>query len=1492
MTTNGNLIGKTLRGYQLTGLIGSGGFGAVYLAKQQAVGREVAVKVILPQYANTPHFVRRFEAEAQYIARLEHPHIVPLFDYWRDPQGAYLVMRYVRGGSMSHILKQRTFILDEVERFLDEITGALAVAHRGGVVHLDLKPDNILFDDDYNAYLTDFGIAKGASGDDGDDRHISGTIAYAAPEQIQGYAPTPQVDIYSLGLILYEMLAKEHAYVGHSFTELIMAQLDKPVPPLIHVRPDLPLLFNDIIQRATDKNPNNRYTDVRQIADDFKRARRQQLIGATQEVPAIDLHNVRNPYKGLRPFDEADAGDFFGRDELLAQLLGYLSSSMFLAVVGPSGSGKSSLLKAGLLPAVRRGAVSGSRNWFVTDFVPGGDPLGNLAEALTGLATRNLPYLAQTLAASTDGLTRVVRDILRDAPDGEVLLLIDQFEELFTQTEHESVRKHFLALIRAAVRDPSNRLRVVIGLRADFYDRPLQYEGFGALLQANTQVVLPLSDDELEQVIIGPLEPLGMGADADLIATIIADVRQEPGALPLLQYALTEVFERRNGARLTLAAYRSSGGVSGAIAKRAEDVFTRLSENRQLVAKQVFLRLVTLGEGNEDTRRRALYSEIWTLNTAERVGAVLDIFSKYRLITFDIDPTTREPVIELAHEALLRTWRRLIGWLGQSRDDIRQQRLLNNAAQEWIKSAYDPSFLLSGSRLEQAEAWLSTSNLRLAQDEQRYVAASVEERERIIEFEVARAEEEIQIRARARFRLRLLIVMLSVSVVFMMFLAGYAFSQSQQLVGALATSEHNALNAQAQSTVAAYARNDAETQRQNAEAEAVRARSLALSNAAQLAALDGDRDTAVTLGLAATENNPDPPRSSLVMLSQLAHDIGTYRLLDMGASVDAVAVSDNGEWVVAGSRLGEMALWDTERGDIVQLFDGHTERVSALAFAPDGETVLSASWDNTAVLWDMDSGERLVTFVGHEGNVTAVAFNADGTQIATASIDGTVRLWDKQGSLRRVYRGHGGPVYAVAFGDGGRFVLSGGTGDAVHLWSVDSGQLASRYRGHASRVNAVGFLTDNTLFSASEDGGLRLYSTLYPAPLATFSHDGRLTDARSFGDGQTVLTAQRNGQLTLWDIDEGIVRETFDEHRPDAALSVAWSADGRIAASGGGDGRVRVWMMAPNDPRETIPINLYSLPLFAAYPDENLWAVGSERDALRLYRTGGNYARPSELRILPPLIDVNNLTFSPDGRYLAVASGEIVYLWDVIDGELLHVLNAVHRGDVHALAFTPDSTRLLSGCENGTLSVWNVTSGENIATFTRVSNGVDAIAVHPMGGIAVTAGRSGTMTVWNLRSLEADGALGGSYLPVTALAFAPDGTLFSGHRDGTLRAWDVDARQMRYDERQHVAAIRALSVASDGHTLLSGGDDGLVWWDVDGRYVLYRWDTSPVIDMHLIDDEQAALVGFGDGRIVLYDMVSLDGVADWLREHRYVAPLTCAQRDLFNIDPPCDSATG
>jgi basic membrane lipoprotein Med (substrate-binding protein (PBP1-ABC) superfamily)/DNA-binding SARP family transcriptional activator len=449
----------------------------------------------------------------------------------------------------------------------------------------------------------------------------------------------------------------------------------------------------------------------------------------------------RNPYKGLRPFTEEDAPDFFGREALVDRMLEALrAGARLVALVGPSGSGKSSAVAAGLIPRLRTGALPGSERWRITSALPGPGLLGALDAAPGGGERR--------------------------------LLVIDQFEDLFTATD-EATRRRVLALLTVAATAPDPKLTVLLTLRADHYDRPLLDPGFARVFIPGVMNVLPMTTDELEAAIVKPAERAGVTVEPRLVADLVADSSAHPGALPLLQYALTELFDESEETSLTLARYRGLGGLRGILSRRAESVYGQLDDRERQVALQVFLRLVRPGHGTIDSRRRVALSDLTDLDVDPvALSSVLDVFGRQRLLSFDREPISGEATVEVAHEALLREWDRLAGWIDRHRAALRRHDTLRTAVEEWEASGRDPDYLPTGARLADLEATVEDGALQLTGRERAFLEASRDRREADQAREATRADAHRRLERRARTRL----IALGVALVAVAVLGGFALA--------------------------------------------------------------------------------------------------------------------------------------------------------------------------------------------------------------------------------------------------------------------------------------------------------------------------------------------------------------------------------------------------------------------------------------------------------------------------------------------------------------------------------------------------------------------------------------------------------------------------------------------------------------------------------------------------------------------------------------------
>jgi WD40 repeat protein/DNA-binding SARP family transcriptional activator len=1416
------LPGEPLRGYRLLERLGEGAFGAVYRAIQPHVQREVAVKSIHAELANQPDFVRRFEREAQLVARLEHPHIVPLYDYWRQPDAAYLIMRFLRGGSLEDLLRDRPLELEPAAKILDQVGAALAAAHHQGVVHRDVKPGNVLLDEDGNAYLSDFGIAlETGVPEQTAGTMIRGTPAYLSPEQIKLEQTTPRSDIYALGVVLYEMLTGEHPFPGTSLNVLLDQHLHHPIPSVRTTRPEIAPSVDAAIARATAKDPQARFGDVLELCAAFKSA-----IGS--KAPVTVRGELRNPYKGLRAFLEADSADFFGRELLTRRLVERLAengAARFLCVVGPSGSGKSSVVRAGLVPAIRRGVIPGSDRWFVVDVIPGAHPLRELETALLGVSVNPPPSLLDELERDELGLTRAVDRLLPD-PDAELLIVLDQLEEVFTMVDSDAERAYVLESIRAATADPKSRVRVVATLRADFYDQPLSIRGFGDLLASRNEAITPMSPEELERAIVGPAERVGLDVEPGLVAAMVADVIDRPGALPLLQFALTELAGREDVAVLTLNAYRKIGGVSGALARRAERLYDALNEGGRVACRQLFLRLVTLGEGTEDTRHRVRRSDLPHLDSGA-MDAVIDAFGRHRLLSFDRDPSTREPTIEIAHEALLRAWARLRGWIDEAREDLRIRSGLAASAAEWIMGGRDESFLLRGARLESTVAWTETTTVSPSAGEAAYLRACVERRDEERAAEAARQARERALERRSIRRLR----------------------------GVVAALTAAALVASVLTAVAVDQRSGARR-----EARVATARELA---AAALSNLTVDPERSILLALQAVETTrPDGTvlrEAKEALHSALAADRLLFTIRD--PSTANVAWSPDGRLLATGGTAGgteqhDAILWDAATGKVVHRLSGHTGDVSSVAFSPDGSRLVTSADDARAIIWSTRTGQRLQTVPGLEGyagasfspdgrlvaiggwaapliriadartgdrvrtirderaeflispsfspdgtRVTAgsgedllvydvatgrrvltiphagaeggVVYSPDGRRLATSCCNASPTIKDaRTGDKLLTLDGHAGEVIGVAWSADGTLLATGGTDGTARVWDARSGRQLMVLSGHAGGVEIVSFSPDGTrLVTGGNDGTARVWDV---TPSGGSEWMGGAEPFPLWGveygaDASTILTFGNSGRL--WTSSTGERVQSYP-----LAFDGAFGPDGSTIVTGAwsdaaGGAFVRVLDTRSGEELRFIPV---PWPIgFAVNQDASMIATPTTSKGVVLFEVTSGM----RLRTLETPAHVNDIVFSPDGMLVAgLADDGVLLVWDVASGRRVLGFRA-QTGFASSVAFSPDGSKIATSGLDGA-AVWSVTSGDRIARLSGVGN-LRNVTFSPDGRSLATAGDDGHARIWDAASGRETLSLGAVGKGLTAVAFSPDGTkLAAVGLDGILRVHVLPIREL------------------------------------------------------------------------------------------------------------------
>lgn len=1421
-----DMSGQSIKSYRLEEKIGEGGFGVVYRAWQGHVERTVAIKSILPAYANHPEFIRRFDAEAHLIARLEHPYIVPLYDYWRDPTGAYLVMRWLRGGSLLHLLRENGPCHPVMAaQLLDQIAGALTVAHRNKVIHQDIKPANILLDSDGNAYLTDFGIAQDVDGGvnlalvDGRDDMVHGSPAYMAPEQITRASITSLSDIYSLGLVLFEMLAGENPFDSSDMIQTLHHQTSTTLPALQDFRPELEDTLNIVVWRATAKEPDVRYSSVMEMAQDFRNTVSHLRANGRADASVSDLatstvttkhtsmvmlsNTLSNPYKGLRPFQEADSAHFYGRERVVSTLLECLTLattdySRFLAVVGPSGSGKSSVVKAGLFPALRNGEIPGSDQWYIVEMTPGADPIGALETTLLSIAPAQHADRIKQLRHKADLASTL--DVMLPNPDEEVFLLIDQFEEIFTLLDDEQERKCFLDLLTQVVVSRESRIRLLITLRADFYDRPLLYEGFGDLLRKRTEVVLPMSRSELSDAIVKPADYIGMIFETGLVDRIVEDVIQQPGALPLLQYTLTELFERRQDQRITFRAYQQLDGVSGALVRRAESVYEGFNEEQRAITKQIFLRLVSIGDGVEDTRRRVLRGELLSIHANnDLVSDVLNAYAKYRLLSFDYEADSRAPTVEVAHEALIRKWDRLQLWLSNSRESLRVHRELSRAAYEWQAAKRNNNFVAMGARLIRFEELSCSDYITLSENEIAYVKTSVAIRQRGVN------------RRRAVIMVLVLFLVVSIS------LAGIAFNQ-----------------------------------RDRADSEAKVARSRELAASALVNRNSVDLSLLLSLESLQVENTFEGRNSLLLGLQ-------TYpRLLRLlhghSDALRTLALAPEDRIMASAGREGEIILWDTSTyAPIGEVFSDHTDWINTLSFSPDMQWLASGGEDGLVMIWDIQTHTALVEPISNVGDsVLSLLFDVSGDWLFIGNEAGQIYIYDLENLtlLDEVIQAHDGAVLSLVGANNNTLIASVGADDVIHVWdssilggmSFDSIEPVETLIAHQNWVMDAVFSPDGKLLASGDADGRILFwntNTGELSHMAQRAHGASVRGLDFSNNGDYLVSVSDDGLLLIWKTSTGELVDGIVGVREEGLWDVAYAIDNIVTVGTSGD--IAVW-------------SAQSQPTLGLYVDE---------------------------------VDEQLLTteFSPDASRLVVAGGLenmfTIQMYDSVTHAVIQTFRG-HEGSVTSLDFSADGELLVSSSLDRTVRIWSAENGESLATLQLPDSVFDSVIWMDAAGenYIAAADNTGTITIWQQQATGwqiTDQLLHDDR--VEAIAVDTNGErLVAGLRSGLIYIWSLESRRQIVDPlRQHNAGILGLAFSPDGHYLVTASrDTSILVWDmsslpntIDRLRVHDNW----VMDVAFHPDGHLMASAGGDGNVILWDTSTwqqigdpFDGHTDWVSD--------------------------
>ncbi|PIE81551.1 MAG: hypothetical protein CSA11_04230 [Chloroflexi bacterium] len=1265
---------------------------------------------------------------------------------------------------------------------------------------------------------------------------------------------------------------------------------------------------------------------------------------------APELDDSLCPYLGLRTFGYSQHSIFFGRNHIIEEMIERLKYSRFLALVGPSGSGKSSVAQAGLIPRLQDGALHGSKSWrYYPPVIPGADPQASLAHTLKPKDVDTQEWLESVKTNSEKDSTYLV-NLIHEGGSEPAVLVIDQFEELFTVCHDEQKQRAFILTLLNLIQMPNIRHTVIITMRADLESQLVQIPALQSEYEKAQIRVPAMKANEMREVIEKPAELVGLRFEDNLVDEMIGEVLGKAAALPLLQFTLLKLWELRDHNRVTWEAYRKIGGGQGALANSADAFYNNLPGLEKETAKKILLGIV-----RPTVERRISSDRILNKKIHQDLDIPDDLFEavstkleEARLIRYIPGTTSESDQMGLAHEALARIWPRFVGWIEESRVAQRQRLRLATTADQWQALSRPDSLLLRGLLLEEALQYEDLTALEQAFIDASATAVHKEELEKeairqrelkqaqiLAETERERAEESVRSAARlARLAAAMMVIFLLAVIAAFWAARNGAIARQNELTAAnnARIAEELRLEAE-QSAATAVAAQDAALAdadlRATAEAEAQEQRDVAEQNATEA---DYARATAVASAAEAEAIARLATARELAVagLDQLNSDPQLGLLLAI-ESVNRTLPTDN---MVAAE--AEEALYRALQTSQLQMtLSGHSDWLNDVAISEDGRFLATTGYDNSVKLWDADTGQELRTFNDHSRVVNGIAFSPNGERLASVSDDGFVVVNNLvTGERLAVMNGQNGPIRAVVFHPDSIHLAAANRDGTVRIWNTDSRRSIYRLFGHNAPVQDVDFNGDGSyLASASEDGRAIIWDMEIGTPVYSVAPDAEpnaniIVNSVAFSpDGSRIITAHDDGLSRVWDFEnEGLLFNLIGH--ASAVSDAAYSPDGLLMATSSGDGTIKVWdaetgktlytLSGHNGPVTAVTFSPDSARIATASQDTTakLWNSEAGLDVLILsghrqpinsvaFNHDGSLVITASDDYTTKIWDsvsgdelvtlgthsqsVNSAAFSPDGQLVATANEDFnVRLWDLVEGTIrLPILP--HDAPVNWVAFDYDGAKLVTASDDGSVKQWSTLSGDLLETFVH-ETAVNMAIYSPDQKWLAIADATGSAIILDAVTGEEITRLSGHEGPVNHVTFSKDGRrLATAGGDGTAKLWDISSGTVLRSFSGHTGPVMSVAISPNGNRLATASVDRTVkLWNTGTGQVLRTLlgHTASVNSVVFSPDGTRLATASADRTAQINDLNPISDLFERAME-RITRPLSTAECEQYLRGEPC-----